>query len=81
MGIVDHVESLLTLQCGGSDQQWGEVLRIRLQYDDARKQVSDLQQQLGSIEEQMIPGQNDSDKDRSVDIVTLEIVVFSIEVV
>lgn len=40
-------------------------MRMRLQYDEARRQVSDLQQQLASIEEQMIPGQNESDKDRS----------------
>ena len=39
---------------------------MRLQYDEARRQVSDLQQQLANIEDQMIPGQNESDKDRSV---------------
>ena len=54
------------LQYAGYDNRWGEIVRMRLQYDEARRQVSDLQQQLASIEQQMIPGQNESDKDRCV---------------
>ena len=45
---------------------WGEMVRLRLRYDEAKKQVSTLQEQLAKIEDQMIPGQNESDKDRSV---------------
>jgi hypothetical protein len=37
---------------------------MRLQYDEAKKQVRNLQEQLAKIEEQMVPGQPESDKDR-----------------
>ena len=43
---------------------WGEMVRLRLRYDEAKKQVTTLQEQLAKIEDQMIPGQNESDKDR-----------------
>ena len=37
---------------------------MRLQYDEAKKQVDSLQQELIQIDDQMVPGQNESDKDR-----------------
>ncbi|KAI0226899.1 Protein kibra [Lamellibrachia satsuma] len=37
---------------------------MKLQYDEARKQVSQMQEELAAIENQMIPGQNESDKER-----------------
>ncbi|KAK2138173.1 hypothetical protein NP493_8408g00001 [Ridgeia piscesae] len=46
------------------DHRWGEIVRMRLQYDEARKQVSQMQEELAAIENQMIPGQNESDKER-----------------
>ena len=46
------------------NNQWGEMVRLRLRYDEARRQVTKLQQQLANIEDQMIPGQTESDKDR-----------------
>ena len=54
------------LQNAGYENRWGEVVRLRLQYDEARKQVSDLQQQLVTLEDEIKPGQNESDKDRLV---------------
>jgi len=39
---------------------------MRLQYDEAKKQVRNLQEQLAEIEEKMVPGQPESDKDRLV---------------
>ena len=56
------------LQSGGAENKWGEVARLRLQYDEARKQVSELQNRLVNIEDQIKPGQNESDKDRYVEI-------------
>ena len=46
------------------DHRWGEIVRMRLQYDEARKQVSQMQEELAAIESQIIPGQNESDKER-----------------
>lgn len=46
------------------NNQWGEMVRLRLRYDEARRQVTQLQQQLARIEDQMVPGQSESDKDR-----------------
>ena len=51
-------------QSAAYQAQWGEMVRLRLRYDEARKQVTRLQEQLAKIEDQMIPGQNESDKDR-----------------
>lgn len=42
------------------------MVRMRLRYDEARTQVTNLQEQLARIEDQMIPGQTESDKDRLV---------------
>ena len=39
-------------------------MRMRLQYDEAKKQVESLQKELINIDDQMVPGQNESDKDR-----------------
>lgn len=55
---------LSILQSGNSEQRLGEILLMRLEYDEAKSQVDNLQQELISIDEQMVPGQNDSDKDR-----------------
>ena len=47
-------------------QRWGEICRMKLQYNEARKQVSDLQQQLASIEDRIRPEQIECDRDRFV---------------
>ena len=41
-----------------------EMARLRLQYDDSRRHVREIQQALASMEEKMQPGQLESDKDR-----------------
>ncbi len=41
-----------------------EMARLRMQYDEARRQVQEIQQALASMEERMQPGQLESDKDR-----------------
>ncbi|XP_059079146.1 protein kibra-like isoform X2 [Tigriopus californicus] len=41
-----------------------EMAKLRLQYDEARRYVQDIQQSLASLEERMLPGQLESDKDR-----------------
>ncbi|GIX79810.1 protein kibra [Caerostris darwini] len=41
-----------------------EMARMRLQYDEARKEVHRIQQDLTDLEEKMSPGQTESDKDR-----------------
>lgn len=41
-----------------------EMTRMRLQYDEARKEVHRIQQELADLEEKMSPGQTESDKDR-----------------
>lgn len=41
-----------------------EMARMRLEYDEARKRVQSIQQQLADLEESMAPGQAESDKDR-----------------
>ncbi|KAK7874477.1 hypothetical protein R5R35_001564 [Gryllus longicercus] len=41
-----------------------EMARMRLQYDEARKKVQTIQQQLADLEEKVTPGQAESDKDR-----------------
>jgi len=41
-----------------------EMARMRLQYDEARKQIQHIQQQLADLEEKVTPGQTESDKDK-----------------
>ncbi|GAB6023956.1 hypothetical protein CHUAL_008686 [Chamberlinius hualienensis] len=41
-----------------------EMARMRLQYDEARKQVQLIQQRLADLEDKVEPGQTESDKDR-----------------
>lgn len=41
-----------------------EMARKRLQYDEARKRIQYIQQQLADLEEKVQPGQVESDKDR-----------------
>jgi len=43
-----------------------EMARMRLQYDEARKRIQMIQQQLADLEEKVTPGQAESDKDRLV---------------
>lgn len=41
-----------------------EITRVRLKYDESKMKLSDLKHKLAKVEEQMIPGQNEMDKDR-----------------
>ncbi|KAE8746785.1 hypothetical protein FOCC_FOCC006533 [Frankliniella occidentalis] len=41
-----------------------EMARMRLQYDEARKSIQQIQQKLADLEEKVIPGQAESDQDR-----------------
>lgn len=41
-----------------------EMARMRLEYDETRKRIQNIQQQLADLEEKVIPGQEESDKDR-----------------
>lgn len=41
-----------------------EMARMRLQYDESRKRVQQIQQQLADLEDKVQPGQAESDKDR-----------------
>lgn len=41
-----------------------EMARMRLQYDEARKRIQQIQQQLADLEEKVTPGQTESDKDK-----------------
>lgn len=41
-----------------------EMARMRLEYDEARKKIQNIQQQLADLEEKVTPGQAESDKDR-----------------
>ncbi|XP_008192133.1 protein kibra isoform X2 [Tribolium castaneum] len=41
-----------------------EMAKMRLEYDEARKQVQHIQQKLADLEEKVLPGQVESDKDR-----------------
>ena len=43
-----------------------EITRVRLKYDESKMKLSDLKHKLAKVEEQMIPGQNEMDKDRYV---------------
>jgi len=41
-----------------------EMARMRLEYDEARKRIQNIQQQLADLEEKVMPGEEESDKDR-----------------
>eukprot|EP00090_Calanus_glacialis_P001316 TRINITY_DN1091_c0_g1_i1.p1 TRINITY_DN1091_c0_g1~~TRINITY_DN1091_c0_g1_i1.p1 ORF type:complete len:1300 (-),score=245.24 TRINITY_DN1091_c0_g1_i1:920-4819(-) len=41
-----------------------ELARLRLQYDESRRNVQEIQQQLATVEERISPGQLESDQDR-----------------
>lgn len=41
-----------------------EMAKMRLEYDEARKKVQNIQQKLADLEEKVQPGQAESDKDR-----------------
>ncbi|XP_070197385.1 protein WWC2-like isoform X2 [Littorina saxatilis] len=43
---------------------FAEKTRMRLQYDEARRKLSSLKVRLANIEDQMVPGQTQCDKDR-----------------
>ncbi|XP_067663170.1 protein WWC2-like isoform X2 [Haliotis asinina] len=48
----------------GENRIFAEKTRLRLQYDEARRKLSQLKVQLAKVEDQMIPGQTECDKDR-----------------
>lgn len=43
-----------------------EMARLRLQYDDSKRRLSQLKHMLADLEDDMVPGQNESDKDRYI---------------
>lgn len=45
-----------------------EMAKVRLQYDESRKKVHEIQQQLADLEDRVNPGQTESDKDRYSEI-------------
>ena len=47
-----------------SSRYLAEVTRLRLHYDEAKRRLSQLKHMLADLEDDMIPGQNESDKDR-----------------
>ncbi|KAH3834003.1 protein KIBRA-like isoform X2 [Dreissena polymorpha] len=47
-----------------SSRYLAEMTRLRLQYDAARQRLSSLKHMLADLEDDMVPGQNESDKDR-----------------
>ena len=47
-----------------SSRYLAEVTRLRLQYDEEKHRLSQLKHMLADLEDDMIPGQNESDKDR-----------------
>ncbi|WAQ99375.1 KIBRA-like protein [Mya arenaria] len=47
-----------------SSRYLAEVTRLRLQYDEEKHRLSHLKHMLADLEDDMIPGQNESDKDR-----------------
>lgn len=51
---------------GESSNQFGELVRLRLQYNEAKSRMNQLQMDLAHIESQLIPGQIESDRDRLV---------------
>ncbi|XP_023210732.1 protein kibra-like isoform X2 [Centruroides sculpturatus] len=54
----------LSGEIGRVGARLAEMARMRLQYDEARKQVHKIQQELADLEDKMAPGQVESDKDR-----------------
>lgn len=47
-----------------SSRYLAEITRLRLQYNDTKKKIDVLKQLLADLEDDMVPGQNESDKDR-----------------
>ena len=47
-----------------SSRYLAEITRLRLQYDDTKKKINSLKHALTDLEDDMVPGQNESDKDR-----------------
>lgn len=45
-------------------QHLAEITRLRLQYDETKHRLSQLKHMLADLEDDMVPGQNESDKDR-----------------
>jgi protein KIBRA len=43
-----------------------ELARMRLRYDESRREIQMLQHQLADLDAKMTPGQAESDKDRYV---------------
>ena len=46
---------------------------MRLQYDDTKKKINTLKHALADLEDDMVPGQNESDKDRYLIIRVVEV--------
>ena len=58
-------QSLLCFQFGLSSSRYlAEITRLQLQYDDSKKKLSMLKHMLADLEDDIVPGQNESDKDR-----------------
>lgn len=47
-----------------SSQYLAEITRLRLRYDETKHRLSQLKHMLADLEDDMVPGQNESDKDR-----------------
>ncbi|XP_074111346.1 WW and C2 domain containing protein kibra isoform X1 [Cotesia typhae] len=54
----------LSGELGSIGTRLAEMARMRLEYDEARKRVQHIQQQLADLEEKVTPGQTESDKDK-----------------
>ncbi|XP_041357146.1 protein WWC2-like [Gigantopelta aegis] len=50
--------------CLNQRRIYAENTRLQLQYDEALRKLSELKHKLAKVEDQMIPGQTESDKDR-----------------
>ncbi|KAK0082818.1 hypothetical protein PV325_009790 [Microctonus aethiopoides] len=54
----------LSGELGSIGTRLAEMARMRLEYDEARKRIQHIQQQLADLEEKVTPGQTESDKDK-----------------
>ncbi|KAK3100597.1 hypothetical protein FSP39_022334 [Pinctada imbricata] len=48
----------------GGSRYITQITKLRLHYDESKRRLSELKHKLANIEDQMVPGQNESDKDR-----------------
>ena len=54
-----------------SSRYLAEITRLRLHYDDTKKKINNLKHLLADLEDDTIPGQNESDKDRYITVESL----------